>query len=394
MEELHADKETSALKKLQASAGFVDKNSVERLDWMYEQSYFSKSDNDEKMNKPVAAQSDQDLQDVKALQESTAGSLFLKSATKTTEDMLRKLREDPLFQIRRQEEAARANMLANPLVVARLKHKADKQAKKAQKKAKKAEKKQKKAMKKLVKAQNKQKKQKKGSSSSSDSDDSSASGKANRALKAAALPAVRRQLSPSRSPLRGRAPPARSRSPQQRRGPAAGAPPRRRESPARSPERERRRDASSPPRQPQAREDKDLGPVGRNGEDLGPSAKMVNKREEYTDVVAQRKEAALASRGAPRRMAEDEKQRRLEQMRSDAQKHERSKDLRIASAEQRDKDIEEMEKRMRASSDQSYFRDVRQEAYMGDSSGNVADRLRNQRHRRQRNINDPLERDS
>lgn len=394
MDELQADKETSALKKLQASAGFVDKNSVERLYWMYEQSYFSKSDNDEKMNKPVVAQSSQDIEDVKALQDSTAGSLFLKSATKTTEDMLRKMREDPLFQIRKQEEAARTNMLANPLVVARLKHKADKQAKKVQKKAKKAEKKQKKAMKKLEKAQNKQKKKKKGSSSSSDSDDSSSSGKANRALKAAALPVVRRPLSPSRSPLRGRAPPARSRSPQQRRGPAAGAPPRRRESPARSPERVRRRDASSPPRQPQAREDKDLGPVGRSGEELGPSAKMVNKREEYTDVVAQRKEASLASRGAPRRMGEDEKKQRLEQMRSDAQKHERSKDLRIASAEQRDKDIEDMEKRMRASSDQSYFRDMTKEAYMGDSSGNVADRLRNQRHRRQRNLNDPLERDS
>merc|ERR1712060_387686 len=92
-------------------------------------------------NKPVAAQKDQDIEDVKKLQESTAGSLFLKSATKTTEDMMRKLREDPLFQIRRQEQAAKESMLANPLVRARLQAKADKQARKAQKKAKKHSKK-------------------------------------------------------------------------------------------------------------------------------------------------------------------------------------------------------------------------------------------------------------
>merc|ERR1711972_1206775 len=131
MGELMAERESSALKKLQAAAGLVDKQKeVERLDWMYEQSAASiKPTDDELMNMPVAAQKDKDIEDVKKLGESTAGSLFLSSATKTTEDMMRKLREDPLFQIRRQEEAARANMMSNPLVVARLKKKAEKESK-------------------------------------------------------------------------------------------------------------------------------------------------------------------------------------------------------------------------------------------------------------------------
>merc|ERR1719261_1589870 len=98
---------------------------------------------------------------MKALQESTAGSLFLKSATKTTEDMMRKLREDPLFQIRREEQAAKASLLANPLVQAKLQKKQEKASKKQDKKMKKAMKKEKKAAKKGKKS---------SSSSSSDSD--------------------------------------------------------------------------------------------------------------------------------------------------------------------------------------------------------------------------------
>lgn len=373
--ELQAEKETSALKKLQAAAGFVDKSSVERLDWMYEQSYFEKPDHDKLMNTPVAEQKDKDVQDVKNLQESTAGSLFLRSATKTTEDMLRKLREDPLFQIRRQEEAARANMMSNPLVVARFKKKAEKQAKKAQKKAKKkakkAEKKQKKALHKLAKAQNKLKKKKKASSSSSDSEDSSSSSSH------ATVPQARLARSPAR---RSDQP---TRSPHKRRGVS---PPRslpqRRESPQRK---------ASPPRS--RTRDEELGPSAKNDEELGPSVSMVSKREQYEVIVAERKEAALASRGAPRRMSEEEKQRRLEQMQADAQRHEKGKDFRIADAERRDKEIEDREKEMRNTSNQKYFREIRQEAYMGDSSGNVADRIRNQRHRRQKHMSDPLERD-
>mmetsp|Transcript_67272 Transcript_67272/g.169775 ORF Transcript_67272/g.169775 Transcript_67272/m.169775 type:complete len:341 (+) Transcript_67272:94-1116(+) len=334
--ELTADRESSALKKLQAAAGFVDKAHAERLDWMYEQSALQlQPDQDKLMNMPVDAQKDKDLEDVKKLQESTAGSLFLKSATKTTEDMLRKLREDPLFQIRRQEQAARENMMANPLVMAKLQKKAAKQSKKEEKKAKKAAKKQKKAMKKLAKKEAKASGKKKKSSSSSSSSSSAAPAGARGAL----------QRSPPRRRSRSRSPHGQS--------------------------------------------------AGRVAEQvLGPAGVMVSAREERAQLIAQRKDAALASRGAPRRMDEEEKRRRLEQMSQDARTHERSKDARIASADQREREIEDLEKKMRQNSDQKFFREMREKAYMGDEGASVAERLRNQRHRRQKHINDPLERDN
>eukprot|EP00931_Biecheleriopsis_adriatica_P022663 TRINITY_DN1449_c0_g1_i1.p1 TRINITY_DN1449_c0_g1~~TRINITY_DN1449_c0_g1_i1.p1 ORF type:complete len:342 (+),score=123.32 TRINITY_DN1449_c0_g1_i1:100-1125(+) len=335
--ELKAEQETSALKKLQAAAGLMERKEVERLDWMYEQSSAGpKKSDDELMNMAVDAQKDQDIEDVKNLQNSTAGSLFLKSATKTTEDMLRKLREDPLFQIRRQEQSARENMMANPLIMAKMQKKQQKDAKKASKKEKKALKKQKKAMKKAAKAAGgKSKKGKK--SSSSDSDDSSASAPA---------------------------------------APVSRPPPDSRRSPPRAPKRER-----SP-----AQREPDLSA-------LGPSNIVLSKREEHVQRVAQQKEAALASRGLGGRLTEEEKNRRVEQMRIDAKKHEKHKDQRIAAAEERDKQIEELEAKMRANSDQKYFRDIRKDAYAGDMDMSVADRLKSQKHRRQKHINDPLERD-
>lgn len=332
--ELVAEKESAALKKLQAMAGIAEKGTSERLDWMYEQSVATKKTDEELMNTPVTAQADKDMADVKALQTSTAGSLFLKGpTTRTTEDMLRKLREDPLFQIRREEQAAKESMLQNPLVLARLRQKQEKASKKDKKKAKKAAKKEKKAMKKAKKAS---KKAVKKSSSSSSSSGASAT---------AAPPAVAR-ASPQRR--------ARSRS-----GGRGGA----REEPA---------------------------PLDLKA--LGPSTQMVSRREEYAARVAEQKRQALESRGAPRRMEEDEKRRRLEQMRADAQSHDAHKNKRIAEAERKEKEIAEAEAKMRMGSDQKLFREMREQAYM-EENASVSERLKNQRHRRQKNIVDSLEKD-
>merc|ERR1712048_1065943 len=119
---------------------------------------------------------------------------------------------------------------------------------------------------------------------------------------------------------------------------------------------------------------------------------MVSKREERERLIAERKELALASRGASKRMDEEERKRKLEQMKSDAASHDRYKDRRIADAERKEKEIEEKESQMRAKSDQSYFRDIRKDAYT-NNDGNLADRLKSQRHRRGKNLNDNLERD-
>merc|ERR1712014_223911 len=125
---------------------------------------------------------------------------------------------------------------------------------------------------------------------------------------------------------------------------------------------------------------------------LGPAATFVNKREELARLTAERKDAALASRGAPRRMSEEERKRKLEQMEADARKHEQRKDDRIEDAHRREKEREEKDAKMRATSDQSYFQKMRKDAYAGDE-GTMADRLKSQRHRRAKGLNDPLERD-
>lgn len=336
--ELLAEKELAALNKLQVGAGLVDKPQAERLDWMYEQSAAQiKKTEEELMNAPVAGQKDKDIESVKQLQDRTAGSLFLKSATRTNEDMLRKLREDPLFQIRREEQTARDNLMSNPLIAARIRAKEAKAAKKEKKKLKKASKKEKKKVKKAAKKEKKAAKKAakaakvaaKGSSSSSSSSDDSSSDVA---------------------------------------GPA--------------PDRKRPNGSSAGQ---DAEED-------RPSEVLGPSTTMISKRQQREELIAQRKELALASRGAARRMDEDERQQRLAQMKNDAAAHDRYKDRRIADAERREKEQEAKEEAMRANSDKDYLRDIRKDAYIGND-GTMADRLKSQRHRRQKGLRDNLERD-
>lgn len=89
-------------------------------------------------------------------------------------------------------------------------------------------------------------------------------------------------------------------------------------------------------------------------------------------------------------MSEEEKQRRLDQMKADAAKHDKQKDTRIEAAIQKEKAQDAEDLKMRANSDQSYFKKMRKDAFAGDE-GTMADRLKSQRHRRQRNLNDPLE---
>jgi len=332
--ELVAEKESAALKKLQSLAGVAEKGTSERLDWMYEQSVAQKTDL-EAMNTAVSSEKDKDVADIKALGQGTSGSLFLKGpATRTTEDMLRKLREDPLFQIRREEQAAKESMMSNPLILARLQKKQEKASKKDKKAHKKLAKKEKKAMKKAKKAAKKA-----GKKSSSSSDSSATGGDTSTIARVPAMPIASKGRDRSRSPDRG----GRSAAPL------------------------------------------DL-------KSLGPPQLQVNKREEYAARVEERKRQALESRGAPKRMDEEEKRRKLEQMQADAKSHDSHKNRRLAEAEQKQKEQEELEAKMRANSDQKYFREMREKAYMEENSS-MADRLKNQRHRRQKGIIDSLEKD-
>lgn len=336
--ELRTEKETAALKKLQAFAGVAEKGTTERLDWMYEQSTAQKNDL-EAMNTAVSGQKDQDVADVKALSGHVSGSIFLKGpATRTTEDMLRKLREDPLFQIRREEQAAKDSMMSNPLILARLKKKQEKASKKDKKALKKLAKKEKKAMKKAKKAAKKAGGKKSSSSSSSSAD----SGTGPSSTKIPAMPTVAfRGRERSRSPARGR--------------------------------------------KEELKEEK-------KEECLGPDSAMIGRREEYAQRLAKRKEESVASRGLSHKMDDAEKKRRVEQMQADARAHDRHKDKRMEENARKAKEQEELEAKMRANSDQKYFKDMREQAYMDDNKS-MSDRLKNQRHRRQKGIVDSLEKD-
>merc|ERR1712136_406930 len=284
------------------------------------------------------------------------------SVTRTSEDVLRKLREDPLFQIKKQEQVAREQMLSNPLVMAKVKQqqakRAKKEAKRAKKEVKKEKKKVKKHMKKEIKNEKKRSghKKKKSSSSSSGSSDTDSSSDREVAIKREAT---------SRATSRGNS------------------------------SRCRAREGSASPRQGKKTRVESchpgLGSRAPSLRHLGPDSNTVDQREERAKRVAEQRDAALASRGATKRLNEEEKRQRLEEMQRTAARHEAHKDRRIADAELKAKEQDEADLHMRRTSDQKFFRGMREQAYM-QSEGSVADRLKSQRHRRQKHLNDPLER--
>lgn len=130
---------------------------------------------------------------------------------------------------------------------------------------------------------------------------------------------------------------------------------------------------------------------------MGPSGVLIDKKAEEAALVAERRDKALASRGATKRLSEEERKEALERMRGDAAKHEAMKDRRISAAEEAERRQDEKDASMRNKSaisvggEGSYLKDVRAKAY-GEEGLSVADRLRNQRSRRQKHLNDPLER--
>merc|ERR1712136_734050 len=255
-------------------------------------------------------------------------------------DVLRKLREDPLFQIKKQEQVAREQMLSNPLVMAKVKQQQAKRAKKE------------------IKNEKKRSGHKKKKSSSSSSGSSGTDSSSDREV------AIKREAT-SRATSRGNS------------------------------SRCRAREGSASPRQGKKTRVESchpgLGSRAPSLRHLGPDSNTVDQREERAKRVAEQRDAALASRGATKRLNEEEKRQRLEEMQRTAARHEAHKDRRIADAELKAKEQDEADLHMRRTSDQKFFRGMREQAYM-QSEGSVADRLKSQRHRRQKRLNDPLER--
>eukprot|EP00451_Oxyrrhis_marina_P025524 CAMPEP_0204342018 /NCGR_PEP_ID=MMETSP0469-20131031/23813_1 /ASSEMBLY_ACC=CAM_ASM_000384 /TAXON_ID=2969 /ORGANISM="Oxyrrhis marina" /LENGTH=349 /DNA_ID=CAMNT_0051326845 /DNA_START=47 /DNA_END=1096 /DNA_ORIENTATION=- len=172
MSTLKQEQEAKKRRKLQAEAGLISQGAAERLDWMYEANALDGEGLDEHlMNSAVKGDRDQDMEDVKKLSTEIAGSLFLKDVTRTSTDTFRKLREDPMFQIKQAEHRQKSELASNPLIMARIKEKRAREARKVKKAAKKEKKKAKKEKKKAKKEAKRAKKAGASSSSSSDSSD-------------------------------------------------------------------------------------------------------------------------------------------------------------------------------------------------------------------------------
>lgn len=310
---LAAEENARDIKKLQVEANMMSSAQAERLDWMYEQaSTKTKEEQDHAlMNTMIKGQKDEDVENMKKLESSVAGSLFLSSATSATQDMMSKLREDPLFQIKQAEVRRKESIMSNPLIRERIKQKQarklEKQTKKLEKKAKKREKKEKKI----------KKKKKRSSSSSSSSSSSPDPG--------------------SKQGERGVAG-ARSRSPH------------------------------------------------RGSETVAMASDRLRRRQEEEALKA--KARGRSNQG----LSAEEKAKRLKEMMNDGKSHEKVKDSREKDYTEKEEKLEEVEKNMREKNDRTVFKKMNQATYMSGSVS-MEDRIKSGRHRRQKGIFDPLEKD-
>jgi len=372
------------IKKLQLAAGIISSTQCERLDWMYEQTSTKKKEDieDELMNTAVKSQKDEDVENMKKLRDGgVAGSLFLKSATSATLDMMTKLREDPMFQIRQQELKQKESVMSNPLLRNRI---AQKQAGKLAKKAKKEEKKRRKKEKKKEK-----KKHKRSNSSSSSSSSSSRVGAPNAVALANGRQHVDGRGGASSSSYRGQGSDIGS-----QRNPPLGGPS--------TEERGRKRDRSaptlrgrspaqrSPAHQKQRHRSRSPSPEAGRHRSAFERAREMRLRKEEEEANARKANFARRRGNAP--LSAEEKERRLNEMMSDGSRHEEYKDTREKHYSKKQEDLDKKEEEMRNKGDRSIFKKMNQSTYM---SGDVkmSDRIKSNRHRHQKGIFDPLEKE-
>ncbi|KAE9312124.1 hypothetical protein PF001_g9393 [Phytophthora fragariae] len=145
---IEEERQLQELWQLQAAQG-NKAAAVERLDWMYEGPSAAREKTAEeyllgkeyKGEDEKAAKGDVDLSTT-----TKYGSLALTKSALPANDAFQRLNEDPMMIIRKRQQAAREQVLKNPVKMKRIKEQVDrlKEDKKARKKAKKAAKKEKK----------------------------------------------------------------------------------------------------------------------------------------------------------------------------------------------------------------------------------------------------------
>ncbi|KAG7393830.1 RNA-splicing factor [Phytophthora pseudosyringae] len=173
---IEEERQLQELRQLQAAQG--DKSAaLERLDWMYEGPSAAREKTAEefllgkeyKGEDETAAKGDLDLSTT-----TKYGSLALSKSALPANDAFQRLNEDPMMLIRKRQQAAREQVLKNPVKMKRIKDEVDrvKEDKKARKKAKKVAKKERKQ----VRREEKRRLKKKRKHGDDDSDATGVSG--------------------------------------------------------------------------------------------------------------------------------------------------------------------------------------------------------------------------
>ncbi|EGZ15746.1 hypothetical protein PHYSODRAFT_509106 [Phytophthora sojae] len=351
---IEEERQLQELRQLQAAQG-NKAAAVERLDWMYEGPSAAREKTAEeyllgkeyKGGDEKAAKGDVDLSAT-----TKYGSLALTKSALPANDAFQRLNEDPMMLIRKRQQAAREQVLKNPVKMKKIKDQVErlKEDKKARKKAKKAAKKEKKQARKEEKRRLK-KKRKHGED---DSDASDLSGDEDE--EKADYRRSKHHRGQGRDRERGRSP---SRSYKSRRKPL---------------DTEGKYGLIS---KAGAVESKDVDKTS-----LGPNAKYVAKAREakrLEEEERRRKLGKTSSHRESRALTDEEKQRMAQQMVEDA----KQRDEYIAKRASRKKDELDKREHEATSSNPEFLRELHSAAYL-DGESNMGDRLRRNAHYIQR----------
>ncbi|KAK2901208.1 hypothetical protein Q8A67_009323 [Cirrhinus molitorella] len=164
--ELKEERAREEITKYAQETGAVKKKD-DRLDWMYQGSAGQISREEYLLGRPIDKQITQQYEEPESGPSTETGllpgSIFNPTSSVSTNDMAAKIREDPLFEIRKREEEKKRGVLTNPVkmkeIQKMLRHNLEKEKKRKQKKKKREE-----------KGQKKEKRHRKRSSSSDEDD--------------------------------------------------------------------------------------------------------------------------------------------------------------------------------------------------------------------------------
>ncbi|XP_063073103.1 pre-mRNA-splicing factor CWC25 homolog [Engraulis encrasicolus] len=173
--ELKEERAREELTKFAEERGSVKKKD-DRLDWMYQGPGGQISRDEYLMGRPVDKQVLQQYEEEESGPSSQTGllpgSIFNPAASTSTLDMAAKIREDPLFDIRKREEEKKRAVLTNPVKMKKIKEMLQQNLdKKSKKKKRKKDKKERREEKRERRKEKKHKRRRSASSSDSSDDD-------------------------------------------------------------------------------------------------------------------------------------------------------------------------------------------------------------------------------